>query len=1034
MMLHVHSSSRVAGGQDNWHGRSQESIRFYSLPCKFQQVVFHSPFNSTSFRGFHLQVHASHCTSLRENQFLLKIQRLTTTTFDNGVRVFAGFKLRCYLKTPAFPSKADMIGKRKGYAGELPKILRSLATESEVEKTLHLHSEQLNARALTVILKEQRSWEKVLRVFEWMKSQKDYVPNVIHYNIVLRTLGRAKKWDELRLCWTEMAKYGVFPTNNTYGMLVDVYGKAGLVKEALLWIKHMKLRGIFPDEVTMSTVVKVLKDAGAYERADRFYRDWCTGKIKLNDHDLNSIDVPETTTSSEPLSLKQFLLTELFRTGARNPSGVVELSEAEGHIRKPRLTSTYNTLIDLYGKAGRLQEAVDVFAEMLKSGVALDSFTFNTMIFLCGNLGNLGEAEALRYKMEERGISPDTKTFNIFISLYGNVGNIDLALQYYRKIREFGLFPDVETHRAILHILCKEKMVHEVEAVLKEIESLGVHVNERSLPVVMELYVSEGLMEQANALFERCQLTGGLSSKTYAAIMDVYANRGLWAEAEDVFISCKRDGVFRQKRTVLEYNVMVKAYGEAKLYDKAFSLFKGMKSQGTWPDDCTYNSLIQMFSGGDIVDQAKRLLIEMLHVGFKPSCMTYSAIIASYVRVSRLSEAVDLFQEMLKTGVKPNVVVYGTLIDGFAEAGHLEEAMNYLHMMEESGISANQIILTSMIKAYSKLGSVEGAKLLYERMKNMDTGPDIVASNSMLNMYASLGMVSEAKLMFYDLREKGKADEVTFATIMYAYMNMGMLSEAIDIAEEMKHSGLVRDCMTFNLVMACYSSNGQHVKCGELLHEMVVRRKLLPNKSTITILFTILRRIGFPAEAVRQLESSYLEGKEYASDAVITSVFSVVGLHAYALESCETFIKPSAMGELNSFAYNVAIYAYGASGKIDKALNIFMRMTDVGLEPDMFTYVCLVRCYGKARLVHGIERIYMQMKSGDIERDRSLYNAIVDAYKDAGRRDLAHLVGQEMRFASSEEQHPPYSETEDTFYEEQYPYSENEDKCLYSKV
>ena len=33
-------------------------------------------------------------------------------------------------------------------------------------------------------------------------------------------------------------------------------------------------------------------------------------------------------------------------------------------VWKPRLTSTYNTLIDLYGKSGRLNDATKVFAEI----------------------------------------------------------------------------------------------------------------------------------------------------------------------------------------------------------------------------------------------------------------------------------------------------------------------------------------------------------------------------------------------------------------------------------------------------------------------------------------------------------------------------------------------------------------------------------------------------------------------------------------------------------------------------------------------
>ncbi|XP_059660980.1 pentatricopeptide repeat-containing protein At1g73710 [Cornus florida] len=1010
----------TCGSRELGHENLQNSIQIYifTSPCKFRNL--HYSLNTRVSLGFnlynqHSSVKRRNCSlhsvspSLKIDQTLDEIVNLHTEKQNSRVnRVSTGFKLQTHSRPVVLPTRTAINGKKKRYGGVLPSILRSLESEDDIEKTLDLYDGQLSPKEQTVILKEQRSWERVFRVFKWMKSQKEYLPNVIHYNVVLRALGRAKKWNELRLCWIEMAKNGVLPTNNTYGMLADVYGKAGLVKEALLWIKHMRLRGMFPDEVTMNTAVRVLKDAGEYDRADKFYKDWCVGRIELDDLDLDSMADSESGSFSEPISLKHFLLTELFKTGGRNPpSKILVSSEMESCVKKPRLTATYNTLIDLYGKAGRLKDAADVFAEMLKSGVAVDTFTFNTMIFTCGSHGHLPEAESLLSKMEERGISPDTKTYNIFLSLYADVGNMDASLQCYRKIKEVGLFPDVVTYRAVLHTLCERSMIQEVEAVLNEMDKSGVRIDEHSLPVVIKMYVNEGLLERAKILLEKCQLDGRVSSRSYAAIIDAYADKGLWAEAEAVFYR-KRD-LGGQKKDVVEYNVMIKAYGKAKLYDKAFSLFKNMKNHGTWPDECSYNSIIQMFAGGDLVDQAMDLLAEMRAVGFKPTCLTYSAVIASYARLSRLSDAVDVYQEMVGAEVKPNEVVYGSLINGFSEAGRVEEALHYFHIMKEFGISANQVVLTTLIKAYSKVGSLEGAKQLYEKMKDLEGGPDIVASNSMLNLYADLGLESEARLVFDHLKEKGWADGVTFATMMYLYKNMGMLDEAIDIAEEMKESGLLRDCVSFKKVMACYATNGQLVECGELLHEMA-SRKILPDGGTFKVLFTVLRKGGIPNEAVTQLELCYKEGKPFARQAVITCVFSVVGLHAFALESCEILTKAEV--GFDTFPYNVLIYAYGASGEINQALNVFMKMQDEGLEPDLVTFINLVGCYGKAGMVEGVKRIYSQLKYGEIEPNESLFKAIIDAYKNNNRHDLAEMVNQEKRFAF-DTQHYADSEIED---------------------
>ncbi|XP_072066407.1 pentatricopeptide repeat-containing protein At3g23020 [Arachis hypogaea] len=223
-----------------------------------------------------------------------------------------------------------------------------------------------------------------------------------------------------------------------------------------------------------------------------------------------------------------------------------------------------------------------------------------------------------------------------------------------------------------------------------------------------------------------------------------------------------------------------------------------MKNHGTWPDGCTYNSLIQMLSGADLVDQARDLMVEMQGMAFKPHCQTFSAVIACYARLSQLSDAVSVYQEMLRAGVKPNEVVYGSLINGFAEYeyGSLEEALRYFNIMEECGLSANLVVLTSLLKSYCKVGNLEGVKAIYERMQNLEGGLDLVACNSMISLFADLGLVSEAKMAFENLREKGWADGISYVTMMFLYKDVGRIDEAIEIAEEMRLLGLLRDCVS----------------------------------------------------------------------------------------------------------------------------------------------------------------------------------------------------------------------------------------------
>ncbi|XP_045831821.1 pentatricopeptide repeat-containing protein At1g73710 isoform X2 [Trifolium pratense] len=918
-------------------------------------------------------------------------------------------RLTCFLSnTPHLPTKASSFinnnteGKKEDKESVVTTIVKSLALSDDVEDTLELFGENLSLKEITVILRLQENWERAVRAFKWFKSKEGYVHNAIHYNVVLRILGRAQQWDELRLCWIDMAKNNVLPTNNTYSMLVDCYGKAGLAKEALLWIKHMMMRGFFPDEVTMSTVVKVLKEVREFDRADRFYKNWHGGKVDLDDLDFDTSSAFTTadgSKSSVPISLKQFLSTELFKIGG----GIRDSNDIEN--QNPLSTFTYNTLIDLYGKAGRLQDAADVFVDMMKSGVALDSCTFNTMISISGRHGNLLEAESLLVKMEEKGISPNTRTYNILLSLYANAGNIDAAVSCYRRIEEAGLVPNVVTYIALFGVLCTENMVQVVEAVIDEMEKSSVSINERSLLDIVKMYVNAGDLDKANDLLEKFQMNWEPSSKICASIMDAFAEKGYWAEAESMFYR-KRDMAQLQKRDIVEFNVMIKAYGKAKLYDKAVSLFEEMKNQGVWPNDNTYRSIIQMLSGADLVDQARSLTVEMLEMGFKPNCKTFSAVIGCYARLGQLSEAVDVYQEMLRAGVKPNEVVYGSIINGFAEHGSLDEALQYFHLMKESGLSANLVVLSTLLKSYSKVGDLEGVKSIYEQMQNMEGSLDLVASNSMITAFAELGLVSEAKQTFENLKETGCTNSTSYEIIMDLYKDVGLIDEAIKIAEEMKLLGLLNDCVSYNKVLICYAVNKQYHECVELLREMI-SKKILLNGRTFNLLLTILKKGEFPTEAIVQLESCYQEGKPYALQATYTAMYSLLGMHALALESCQTLLE-SEVENLDSAAYNVAIYVYTSAGYFEKALNIYMKMRDKRVEPDIVTHINLVVCYGKAGMVEGVKKIHRLLEYGEIEQSESLLQAIKYAYKHCNRK-----FRRVMRFNfDSEENSEDESETE----------------------
>ncbi|KAI5649334.1 hypothetical protein M9H77_35339 [Catharanthus roseus] len=728
------------------------------------------------------------------------------------------------------------------YGGCLPAILEALESESDLDEAFKPWEHSLSNKERSIILKEQVMWERALEIFEWFKRKGCYEVNVIHYNIMLRILGRARRWDEVERVWEEMVERRIEPVNSTYGTLIDVYSKGGLREHAIKWLELMRSRGMEPDEVTMGIVVQMYKNIGEFKKAEEFFMKWSSGKC-----------VPERP-------------------------GNVGLGSTRGMNGNTKpLTSlssyTYNTLIDTYGKAGQVKEASETFDLMLREGIVPNTVTFNTMIHMRGNNGQLDEVSSLIQKMEELRCPPDTRTYNILIFLHAKHDDIDTAAKYFNKMKAAALEPDVVSYRTLLYAFSVRHMVHEAEALIAEMDKRGLEIDEFTQSALIRMYIGAGMLKTSWLWFQRFHLTGTMSSECYSANIDAFGERGYVIEAEKVF-NCCREG---NQLTVLEFNVMVKAYGISKKYNEACCLFDSMEQHGVFPDRCSYNSLIQMLASADLPEKARNYVRRMQHAGLVDDCIPYCAVISSFAKLGKLEMALELFQEMIGFNIQPDVVVYGVLINAFADTGNVKEAARYVDAMRRSGVQINAVIYNSLIKLYTKVGYLEEAEEAYEMLQSFEVGADVYSSNCMIDLYSKRSMIRQAEKIFENLIRKKQANEFSYAMMLCMYRRNGKFLEAIQIAQKMKELGLLTDLLSFNNVLCLYASDGRYKEAAETFKEMLVSA-IQPDDSTFKALGTILLKCGVPREAIGKHELLRKEDAERGLKAWTTTLSSVISI------------------------------------------------------------------------------------------------------------------------------------------------------------
>ncbi|XP_058770199.1 pentatricopeptide repeat-containing protein At3g23020-like [Vicia villosa] len=733
--------------------------------------------------------------------------------------------------------------KRVSYGGIIPSILNDLDTIQDVEEALRPWENKINNKERSIILKQQLKWDRALEIFNWFNDNSHEL-NVIHYNIMIRILGKAREWTLLEGLWNQMNARGIVATNSTYGTLIDVYSKGGLREDALFWLETMLEHGIEPDEVTMVIVVQLYKKAGEFQKAEEFFRKWSLG--------------------------------ETLRPSNNDMTAAPELHERVSFSNVSFGSHTYNTLIDTYGKTGQLKEASETFVKMLKQGIPPTTVTFNTMIHICGNHGRLEELSSLLQKMEELQCSPDTRTYNILISLHTKHNDIDMATKYFKRMKAARLEPDLVSYRTLLYAYSIRKMVCEAEELISEMDKKGLQIDQFTQSALTRMYIEAGMLERSLLWFHRFHLAGNMPSECYAANIDAYGEHGHLLEAEKVFLWCQE----QKKLSVLEFNVMIKAYGIGKCYDKACQLFDSMDKHGVVPDRCSYSSLIQILASADLPHIAKPYLKKMQVAGLVTNCIPYCAVISSFVKLGQLEMAESVYKEMIGYGVKPDVIVYGVLINALCDAGMVKEAVHYADEFKRAGLPGNAVIYNSLMKLYAKVGYMKEAQETYKLLQSSKEGPAVYSSNCMIGLYTKYSMVDPAKEIFETLKKNGTANEFSFAMMLFLYKKIERFDEAIQIANQMRKLGLLTDSLSYNSVLDLYANAGRPKEAIHIFKDMVTASIQLDDCS-LQSLRNLLLRYGASRQALDKLQVSMKKDTFNGLQAWMSALTSVLEMDEY---------------------------------------------------------------------------------------------------------------------------------------------------------
>lgn len=341
-------------------------------------------------------------------------------------------------------------------------------------------------------------------------------------------------------------------------------------------------------------------------------------------------------------------------------------------------------------------------------------------------------------------------------------------------------------------------------------------------------------------------------------------------------------------RDVVTWTTMINGYTMNNCLDEAIMLFDSMLSSDVEPNEVTMIALLSACSlkGNSVlgrtlhehirrknIDLSVNLVNSMMDMYVKCGCLvtardifdkmerrdvfSWTSLLNGYAKNGDLDSARKLFDEMPER----NIVSWNAMIAGYSQNSQPMEALKLFHnMVDVVGLIPTEDTLVCVLSACGQLGCLEMGKWIHKTHVNkMGIQVSLILTNAVMDMYAKCGSIDAAAKLFHSMPEKNL---VSWNSMISGYTSHGHAKKALDLFDQMKHSGLNPDHITFVGVLSACSYAGYVSKGQEHFESMERRYEVEPKREHYACMVDMLSRAGMLNEAYELISKMPMEASE----------------------------------------------------------------------------------------------------------------------------------------------------------------------------
>ncbi|KAF5202818.1 Pentatricopeptide repeat-containing protein [Thalictrum thalictroides] len=417
---------------------------------------------------------------------------------------------------------------------------------------------------------------------------------------------------------------------------------------------------------------------------------------------------------------------------------------------------------------------------------------------------------------------------------------------------------------------------------------------------------------------------------------------------------------------------MLKGHCEKSTVFKTVEIFKRLKlSETTVPDKYTYPSLIKVCSNELALREGKMFHGSVVRCGMEMDLYVGTCLVDLYGKCREIQCARKVFDGMFDR----NEVSWTAMIVGYLNFGDLELAQKLFDEMPHRVIGT----WNAMIGGYVKFGHLNNARKLFDKMPERD----LVSFTLLIDGYAKAGDMASAKYLFEQAPQK---DVVAWSALISGYVQNGCPNEALKIFSWMQADNVRPDeFIMVNLMSAC--SQVGCLQIAQWVDSYVAQSSIdLQRAHVVCALVNMHAKCGNMDRATSLFEK--MPQRDLIS---YCSMIQGLSIHGRGEEAVQLFARMLEEGLVpDVVAFTVVLTACSHASLVEEGCRYFSMMTNkYSITPSPDHYSCMVDLLGRAGQ---LEEAYELIKSMHVEPHGGAWGALLSACRVHGNIELGEIV------------------------------------------